>query len=181
MAASGLSLEITETALLRATPKTIETLESLRQLGVRIAIDDFGTGYFSLSHLRQFPVDILKIASEFVQVPDSDAKTEALAGAIVAMGRSLEIRTVAEGIETSEQADRMRALGCAYGQGYQFAMPTPGSEIAAGAFDGLMGVRDVGSVRTGDDAPTLPPVTFRAPFGGFSRRRMLPQRDTSPA
>ena len=108
MAASRLSLEITETALLRATPKTIETLESLRQLGVRIAIDDFGTGYFSLSHLRQFPVDVLKIASEFVQVPDSDAKTEALAGAIVAMGRSLGIRTVAEGIETAEQAERMR-------------------------------------------------------------------------
>ena len=64
-----LSLEITETALLRATPTTIETLESLRELGVRIAIDDFGTGYFSLSHLRQFPVDVLKIASEFVQVP----------------------------------------------------------------------------------------------------------------
>jgi diguanylate cyclase (GGDEF)-like protein len=182
MAASRLSLEITETALLRATPKTTETLESLRQLGVRIAIDDFGTGYFSLSHLRQFPVDVLKIASEFVQVPDSDAKTEALAGAIVAMGRSLGIRTVAEGIETAEQADRMRALGCAYGQGYHFATPTPGSEVAAGAFDALSTVAHGVGAEVPAPATAAPsPVIFRAPFGGFSRRRMITRSDTSPA
>ena len=166
MAASRLSLEITETALLRATPKTVGTLEDLRGLGVRIVIDDFGTGYFSLSHLRQFPVDILKIASEFVQVPDSDARTAALAGAIVAMGRSLEIRTVAEGIETAEQAERMRALGCAYGQGYHFAQPIPGSEVAAGAFAALSG----GVVPAPAPETAAAPV-FRAPFGGFTRRR----------
>jgi diguanylate cyclase (GGDEF)-like protein len=166
MAASRLSLEITETALLRATPKTVGTLEALRGLGVRIVIDDFGTGYFSLSHLRQFPVDILKIASEFVQVPDSDARTAALAGAIVAMGRSLEIRTVAEGIETAEQAERMRALGCAYGQGYHFAQPIPGSEVAAGAFAALTG--SAVPMPALESAETTP---FRAPFGGFTRRR----------
>ena len=123
MGAARLSLEITETALLKATPSTVATLEALRDLGVRVVIDDFGTGYFSLSHLRQFPVDVLKIASEFVQVPDTDSKTAALAGAIVAMGRSLDIETVAEGIETAEQAARMRDLGCSYGQGYFFAKP----------------------------------------------------------
>ncbi len=177
MAASRLSLEITETALLRATPKTISTLESLRTLGVRIVIDDFGTGYFSLSHLRQFPVDVLKIASEFVQVPDSDARTAALAGAIVAMGRSLEIRTVAEGIETAEQAERMRALGCAYGQGFHFAQPIPGSEVAAGAFDAMMGAD-----RPAPDVVEAPPApVFRAPFGGFSRRRTAARTDVSPA
>jgi diguanylate cyclase (GGDEF)-like protein len=128
---SRLRLEITETALLRATPTTISTLESLRRLGVGIAIDDFGTGYFSLSHLRQFPVDVLKIASEFVQVPASDTKSAALAGAIVAMSESLRIITVAEGIETSEQAARMRALGCTYGQGYFFARPQAGEDILA--------------------------------------------------
>ena len=177
MAASRLSLEITETALLRATPKTIATLESLRTLGVRIVIDDFGTGYFSLSHLRQFPVDVLKIASEFVQVPDSDAKTAALAGAIVAMGRSLEIRTVAEGIETAEQADRMRALGCTYGQGFHFAQPIPGSEVAAGAFAALMSAD-----RPAPDVVEAPPApVFRAPFGGFSRRRAAARTDVSPA
>ena len=113
-----LVLEITETALLRATPTTVATLHAVRALGVRTVIDDFGTGYFSLSHLRQFPVDALKIASEFVQDTDRASKSSALAGAIVAMGRSLDIETVAEGIETAEQADRMRDLGCLFGQGY---------------------------------------------------------------
>ena len=126
-----LSLEITETALLRATPSTVATLESLRQLGVRVVIDDFGTGYFSLSHLRQFPVDALKIAGEFVQVPADDSRSAALAGAIVAMSDSLGILTVAEGIETAEQAARMRDLGCTYGQGYWFAKPLPGAAVAA--------------------------------------------------
>jgi diguanylate cyclase (GGDEF)-like protein len=126
-----LSLEITETAILKATPATIATLEALRQMGVKVVIDDFGTGYFSLSHLRQFPVDALKIASEFVQVPDSDSRSAALAGAIVAMSESLGIITVAEGIEDADQAARMRRLGCAYGQGYYFAHPQAGNEIAA--------------------------------------------------
>ena len=126
-----LSLEITETALLKATPSTIATLEALRTMGVKVVIDDFGTGYFSLSHLRQFPVDVLKIASEFVQVPDSDSRSAALAGAIVAMSESLGIMTVAEGIENPEQAERMRRLGCTFGQGYYFAHPQAGTEIAA--------------------------------------------------
>lgn len=130
-----LHLEITETALLKATSSTIATLESLRQMGVRVAIDDFGTGYFSLSHLRQFPVDMLKVASEFVQVPDTDTRTAAIAGAILAMSQSLAIQTVAEGIETAEQAARMRALGCIYGQGYYFARPQPDAEIDVHAYE----------------------------------------------
>jgi predicted signal transduction protein with EAL and GGDEF domain len=173
MAATRLCLEITETALLRATPKTIETLESLRQLGVRIAIDDFGTGYFSLSHLRQFPVDILKIAGEFVQGQERDTKSAALAGAIVAMGRSLEIRTVAEGIETAEQAARMLEFGCAYGQGYHFAQPIPGSELEGGAFD-VTGKRPA-------DAADVPPTIFRAPLGGFARRRLAVRSEAATA
>jgi diguanylate cyclase (GGDEF)-like protein len=175
MAASRLSLEITETALLRATPKTIATLEELRHLGVRIVIDDFGTGYFSLSHLRQFPVDILKIASEFVQVPEGDAKTSALAGAIVALGSSLEIRTVAEGIETEDQAERMRDLGCAYGQGYHFAQPTAGEDVANGAFDALAGGHRA------DSTAAAKAHVFRAPFGGFARRPVASGRGVSPA
>lgn len=176
MAAVRLSLEITETALLKATPKTIATLEDLRRLGVRVVIDDFGTGYFSLSHLRQFPVDVLKVASEFVQVSDGDAKTAALAGAIIAMGRSLEIRTVAEGIETREQAERMRDLGCAYGQGFHFAAPTAGDLVAAGAFDGLVAASgDRAHVAGTAVATGLPAATtFRAPFGGFRRANAAP-------
>ena len=99
---TNLVVEITETALLRATPATIATLAELRALGVRTVIDDFGTGYFSLSHLRQFPIDVLKIAGEFVQDADNDPKSPALASAIVAMGRSMNMATVAEGIETAD-------------------------------------------------------------------------------
>jgi len=128
----SLILEITETALLKATPPTIATLSSLRELGVQIVIDDFGTGYFSLSHLRQFPVDALKIAGEFVQDAEADSRSSALAGAIVAMSESLNIVTVAEGIETKEQAERMRSLGCIYGQGYFFARPQSGAEVTEG-------------------------------------------------
>ncbi len=127
-----LILEITETALIKATSPTVATLEALRALGVRVVIDDFGTGYFSLSHLRQFPVDALKIASEFIQVSDDDTRSAALAGAIVALGDSLTIATVAEGIETMEQAERMRSLGCTYGQGFFFAMPMSAAEIESG-------------------------------------------------
>jgi EAL domain-containing protein (putative c-di-GMP-specific phosphodiesterase class I) len=141
----SLSLEITETALLKATPATIATLEALRRLGVRVVIDDFGTGYFSLSHLRQFPVDTLKIAGEFVQVPDSDSRSAALAGAIVAMSDSLGITTVAEGIEDAAQAERMLALGCTYGQGYFFARPVPPHEVPA-----IIAVADVSPPTTND-------------------------------
>jgi diguanylate cyclase (GGDEF)-like protein len=155
--AENLVLEITETALLKATPGTIATLADLRSLGVRTVIDDFGTGYFSLSHLRQFPIDILKIAGEFVQDADSDPKSPALARAIVAMGRSMNMATVAEGIETAAQAASMRALGCTYGQGYFFSMPlSPEDVVAAFAREGLSG------------EPTAAPSTMPAP--GRARR-----------
>jgi diguanylate cyclase (GGDEF)-like protein len=130
-----LMLEITETALLKANPSTIATLQGVRAMGVKTVIDDFGTGYFSLSHLRQFPIDTLKIASEFVQDTDGASKSSALAGAIVAMSRSLGIETVAEGIETEEQAVRMRELGCAFGQGFLFAKPMTADAFKA-AFGG---------------------------------------------
>ncbi|HEY5629639.1 MAG TPA: EAL domain-containing protein [Candidatus Limnocylindrales bacterium] len=129
---SRLIIELTETALLRATPATISTLEDLRAIGVRVVIDDFGTGYFSLSHLRQFPVDALKIAAEFTQEGEEEAaasRTSALAAAIVAMARSLGIETVAEGIETAAQAERMRGLACTYGQGFFFAKPLLPGEL----------------------------------------------------
>ncbi len=183
MSASRLSLEITETALLKATPSTIGTLEALRDLGVSVVIDDFGTGYFSLSHLRQFPVDVLKIASEFVQVPDTDSKTAALAGAIVAMGRSLGIKTVAEGLETAEQAARMRDLGCAYGQGYYFAKPVAAAHIAGGIFPlaEMPLVVGSGGVPVAAD-PSPERQAFRWPFGGpGARRRSASSIEGSPA
>ncbi len=136
LAPENLIIEITETALLQATPATIATLADLRSLGVRTVIDDFGTGYFSLSHLRQFPIDILKIAGEFVQDADADPKSPALARAIIAMGRSMNMATVAEGIETQQQAASMTALGCTYGQGFYFSHPlSPDDVVAAFAAD----------------------------------------------
>ena len=117
---------------IKATPATVATLEALRDLGVRVVIDDFGTGYFSLSHLRQFPVDALKIASEFVQVADGDVAFGALAGAIVALGESLDIATVAEGIETTSRPSGCASLGCTYGQGYYFAQPIGEADLANG-------------------------------------------------
>ncbi len=158
-----LRLEITETALLKATPATIATLESLRQLGVHVVIDDFGTGYFSLSHLRQFPVDTLKIASEFVQTPGTDAKSAALAGAIVAMSESLQITTVAEGIEDADQAARMRDLGCTYGQGYYFARPMAADAIAPIA------------------ATTATPIRRTRPTGAAITRHLTPVSEASVA
>jgi EAL domain-containing protein (putative c-di-GMP-specific phosphodiesterase class I) len=181
MAATRLSLEITETALLKATPSTIGTLEALRDLGVRVVIDDFGTGYFSLSHLRQFPVDILKIASEFVQVPESDSRTAALAGAIVAMGGSLGIKTVAEGIETAEQAVRMRDLGCSYGQGYFFSKPIDAALIGDGV-SSLAQVTEMASPNPGPAAEvTSERRSSRWPFGDPAARRRARVAGTSPA
>jgi EAL domain-containing protein (putative c-di-GMP-specific phosphodiesterase class I) len=130
----------------------MSTLTELRELGVQVVIDDFGTGYFSLSHLRQFPVDALKIASEFVQVSNTDARSAALAGAIVALSQSLGITTVAEGIETGEQAKRMESLGCAYGQGFFFASPMEQAEIDKGVAGLATAVRQRRRRRT-DTAP----------------------------
>ncbi len=139
VAASRLVIEITETALLRATPTTISTLTALRDIGVRVMIDDFGTGYFSLSHLRQFPVDALKIAGEFTQEGEAEEanRSSALASAIVALAQSLGIETVAEGIETATQAQRMRGLTCTYGQGFYFAQPLAPEDVLALAHGNL--------------------------------------------
>ena len=166
----SLSIEITETALLRATPSTIATLRELRALGVRTVIDDFGTGYFSLSHLRRFPVDALKIASEFVQDVEDDSRSSALAGAVVALCGSLGIQSVAEGIETAEQADRMRALGCTYGQGYFFAEPGEPAEIRAAA-DRLRSGRPEAPVLDRVPRVTAEPPTPAARPASVGRRR----------
>ena len=120
-----LILEITETAMFRDTQATIRKLQALRTRGVRIAIDDFGTGYSSLSYLRRFPVDILKIAKDFIGPPEGDSGEWAFAAAIIALGRNLDLRIVAEGIEDAGQLQRLRGLGCEFGQGYLFARPGP--------------------------------------------------------
>jgi EAL domain-containing protein (putative c-di-GMP-specific phosphodiesterase class I) len=128
--ASRLVLEMTETVMFNDSHSTIACLTALRDLGVRVAIDDFGTGYSSLGYLRRFPVDILKIAREFVAPVDAGPDGWAFAHAIVALGRSLGLRIVAEGIEELPQLDQLREMGCEFGQGYLFARPMPGEEVA---------------------------------------------------
>jgi EAL domain-containing protein (putative c-di-GMP-specific phosphodiesterase class I) len=132
MAPRRLIIEITETALRRPSPAMFENLAALRTIGVVVVIDDFGTGELALSHLQAFGVDALKIAPLLVQVDDESARPAKLARAIVALCDSLGMATVAEGIETKAQAERMRAQGCTYGQGYYFARPLTARDIDEG-------------------------------------------------
>jgi diguanylate cyclase (GGDEF)-like protein len=119
--ASQLTLELTESALMRNTDVTLATLRALKESGVRLAIDDFGTGYSSLRYLQQFPVDVLKIDKSFVDALAAGGPGAALARTIVALGETLALRTVAEGIETADQHARLRVVGCLLGLGYFFA------------------------------------------------------------
>jgi diguanylate cyclase (GGDEF)-like protein/PAS domain S-box-containing protein len=117
-----LTLEITETVLMADADLAVRRLEELKALGVRLALDDFGTGYSSLSHLSNFPVDVLKMDRSFLSESASEKAAE-LAIAVVALGESLNLDVVAEGIEMPEQWDALRDLGCALGQGFYFARP----------------------------------------------------------
>ena len=116
---SALVLEITESLMLADTEFGMQQLNELKSLGIRLAMDDFGTGYSSLSYLSRFPVDILKMDRSFV----SGDENEALTSAIIALGASLSLDVVAEGIELDEQASSLEALGCEIGQGFLFARP----------------------------------------------------------
>jgi EAL domain-containing protein (putative c-di-GMP-specific phosphodiesterase class I) len=124
-----LTLEITESVLMRDAEPTIDALRRLREVGVRLAIDDFGTGYSSLSYLRRLPVDILKIDRSFVAVVDSGPDEAALVRSIVSLGASLRLETVAEGIEQPGQLAQLRSLGTRLGQGYYFAKPLEPGEV----------------------------------------------------
>ncbi len=130
LAPADLVLEITESTLLEDVEGVSARLAELRELGIRIAIDDFGTGFSSLGYLQRFPVDELKIAKEFVDEV-TDPRRARLVEAIVTLAQSLDLNTVAEGIEREEQRDRLRELGCAVGQGYLFSRPVPAADVPA--------------------------------------------------
>jgi diguanylate cyclase (GGDEF)-like protein/PAS domain S-box-containing protein len=118
--ASSVVLEITESVLMQQTDAVLERLLQLKGLGVRLAIDDFGTGYSSLSYLQRFPIDILKIAKPFVEEVGQGADRSALARAIIGLGDTLKLQTIAEGIERAEQRAALIELGCTLGQGHHF-------------------------------------------------------------
>lgn len=118
-----LVLEITESTMMTNTEEMIDKLRALKNLGVRLAIDDFGTGYSSLSYIERFPIDILKIDKTFTARLSGDPDGSALTKAIISMGESLKLETVAEGIEKPEQIGVLLGLGCNLGQGFHFSSP----------------------------------------------------------
>jgi diguanylate cyclase (GGDEF)-like protein/PAS domain S-box-containing protein len=120
---SWVTLELTESMLMKNSSASLERLHAIRALGVQIAIDDFGTGYSSLAYLEQFPITHIKIDRSFVTPLDDPGRGAGVVHAIIEIGRALGLTTVAEGIETPTQLRRLRELGCGLGQGYLFARP----------------------------------------------------------
>lgn len=131
MPASALLLEVTEQVLLARPEESAAVLRTLRRLGVRIAIDDFGSGHASLSSVGRFPIDVLKIDKACVDVVDAGDARATVARTIVGLGRTLGVAIVAEGVERQAQCTALRAMGCAFGQGYLFSRPLPAQGITA--------------------------------------------------
>jgi diguanylate cyclase (GGDEF)-like protein len=127
----ALEVELTESALMIDPDGAAAALKMLRAMGVSIAIDDFGTGYSSLSYLRRLPIDKLKIDRSFIRDLTTSATDESIVRAIVALAHSVGLQVVAEGVETAEQLERIRALGCDQWQGYYCCPPQPAAELAA--------------------------------------------------
>ena len=119
----ALTIEITETTLMRNVEETARRLAAVKELGVRIAIDDFGTGYSSLAHLQRFPVDALKIDRSFITGLSQNKEGETLIHTLVQLGKALSIETFAEGIEQQQQLSKLRDEDCDSGQGFLFARP----------------------------------------------------------
>jgi len=127
----NLELELTESQLMTKTDETIEILQEISALGIKIAIDDFGTGYSSLSYLKRLPINILKIDRSFVQDIPFDYNDMEVTKAIIAIAKSLKLTTVAEGVETIEQLEFLKANGCDVIQGYYYFKPMRADEFEA--------------------------------------------------
>jgi EAL domain-containing protein (putative c-di-GMP-specific phosphodiesterase class I) len=130
--AEQLVLEITESVLMHDTATTIETLQAIKDLGVRLAIDDFGTGYSSLTYLQRFPIDVLKIDKSFIDgLGGGNAEETAVTRTIVSLAKTLRLETVAEGVERSEHVRELQVLDCDIAQGYFFARPLDAATLTA--------------------------------------------------
>jgi len=123
LAPQYLEIELTESVLMHQNGQVLDTLNALKKLGVGISIDDFGTGYSSLAYLKRYPIDKLKIDRSFVMDTPGSADDVAIVTAIVQMGRSLQLKTVAEGVETAEQMALLRSLDCDLVQGHLISVP----------------------------------------------------------
>src|SRR6266581_6649192 len=126
-----LELELTESMVIQNTERAGRVLAEIKKMGVRLAIDDFGVGYSSLTHLKRFPIDTLKVDRSFIRDLPQDLEDKAITEAIIAMGKSLNLTVVAEGVETLEQQTFLRDRACDEMQGFFFSKPIPGGEFAA--------------------------------------------------
>ena len=129
MEPSYLEIELAESALLEIEKSTIEALRNLKEMGVRIAVDDFGTGYSSLYHLKNYPLDVLKIDRSFIREIPEDTDSAAIVSAAIAMAHSLELEVVAVGVESEKQLEFLQKQGCDLMQGYLFSPPLPAYDI----------------------------------------------------
>jgi EAL domain-containing protein (putative c-di-GMP-specific phosphodiesterase class I) len=125
-----LQLEVTESMVMRNVPRAIRVLDAIHSRGIRLAIDDFGTGYSSMSLMKQFPIDTIKIDRSFVRDLPQDAEDQAIAQAIISMGKALGMTVVAEGVETTEQEAFLRNHACDEMQGFLFSEPLPPEQLA---------------------------------------------------
>jgi len=128
--AQYLELELIERVLMEDVESSAGVLRELKSMGIHLAVDDFGTDYSSLSYLRQFPIDVLKVDQSFVQQITADTDASTIVTAIISMGKSLKHLVVAEGIETQEQRAYLQSQGFAEGQGYLFSRPLPAASFA---------------------------------------------------
>jgi diguanylate cyclase (GGDEF)-like protein/PAS domain S-box-containing protein len=126
-----LELEVTESTIMQNSERAVMVLTAIKALGVRLAIDDFGTGYSSLAHLKRFPIDTLKVDRSFIREVPKDAEDRAITEAIIAMGKTLSLTVVAEGVETPEQQEFLRQRSCDEMQGFYFSTPATPEEFAA--------------------------------------------------
>ena len=129
VSANNIQLEFTESIMLNSTKETILKFETLKKMGFRIAIDDFGTGYSSLAYIHKLPIDVIKIDKSFVNSMTTNKKTSSIIAAIIKLSNTLEISTIAEGIELAEHAQLLKKMHCDYGQGYLYDKPLLAKEF----------------------------------------------------
>jgi EAL domain-containing protein (putative c-di-GMP-specific phosphodiesterase class I) len=148
-------LEITEGAMMQATDAIVDRLKALKSLGLKLALDDFGTGYSSFAYLQRLPIDVLKIDRTFIGTIELDNSKSVLAEAIVSLAQTMDLLAVAEGVETSAQADMLDRMGCDLAQGFYLARP-----MDPGALEEALRTEPASNGRSADHRPVGP--------GGFS-------------